>query len=206
MPWFSRRAWASTQLKSGRTSVPALSALDWNWMPQPMAPAGPMRRGPPYFTRPDSRDDNEGRSHHAPRGAPGAGGDSNAASRKRALTIKHLRAKHHGFDHDHGNCRSVRLMCGRRCFHRHYLDSTRTTPDREQTEARLRDRESLYGEFITEASRLAVDAAAHSLEGPDKLINLYGILGEFDSWPVKRSSRKPRLVAAGLSNFTQCRT
>ena len=48
---------------------------------------------------------------------------------------------------------------------------------REQAEARLRDRESIYGEFITEASRLAVDAADHSLEGPDKLINLYGMLG-----------------------------
>jgi len=53
----------------------------------------------------------------------------------------------------------------------------RTQTDREQTEARLRDRESLYGDFITEASRLAVDAAEHSLEGPNKLINLYGILG-----------------------------
>ena len=35
---------------------------------------------------------------------------------------------------------------------------------RELTQARLREREALYGEFITEASRLAVDAVSHSLE------------------------------------------
>ena len=34
----------------------------------------------------------------------------------------------------------------------------------------------LYKKFITEASRLAVDALAHSLEGTDKLMALYGIL------------------------------
>ena len=55
--------------------------------------------------------------------------------------------------------------------------SQRTQANREQTEARLRERESLYGEFITEASRLAVDAWQHSLEQIDKLVNLYGILG-----------------------------
>ena len=40
----------------------------------------------------------------------------------------------------------------------------RTQTVREQTQARLREREKLYGEFITEASRLAVDAVSHSLE------------------------------------------
>jgi hypothetical protein len=53
----------------------------------------------------------------------------------------------------------------------------RTQTIREHTEARLRERELLYGEFITEASRLAVDALNHSLEQPDKLVTLYGILG-----------------------------
>jgi hypothetical protein len=53
----------------------------------------------------------------------------------------------------------------------------RTQTDREQTEMRLRDRETLYGEFITEASRLAVDAVGHSLDRFDKLVTLYGILG-----------------------------
>ncbi len=53
----------------------------------------------------------------------------------------------------------------------------RTQVDNERTEARLRERESLYGEFITEASRLAVDAVDHSLDRFDKLVTLYGILG-----------------------------
>ena len=41
----------------------------------------------------------------------------------------------------------------------------------------LRERERLYGEFITEASRLAVDAVSHSLETLEQLVILYGILG-----------------------------
>ena len=53
----------------------------------------------------------------------------------------------------------------------------RTQTARELTQARLREREKLYGEFITEASRLAVDALTHSLETPDKLVLLYGVLG-----------------------------
>jgi hypothetical protein len=48
---------------------------------------------------------------------------------------------------------------------------------RELTQARLHEREALYGEFITEASRLAVDAVSHSLETFEKLVNLYGIIG-----------------------------
>jgi hypothetical protein len=52
----------------------------------------------------------------------------------------------------------------------------RTQAIRANTEWRLRERESLYKEFITEASRLAVDALGHSLERPDQLAGLYGIL------------------------------
>jgi len=53
----------------------------------------------------------------------------------------------------------------------------RTETIRGYNEWRLREREVLYGEFITEASRLAVDAMLNSLERPDKLVTLYGILG-----------------------------
>ena len=42
---------------------------------------------------------------------------------------------------------------------------------------KVRDRELLYGEFITEASRLTMDALSHSLEKPDTFVKLYGILG-----------------------------
>ena len=48
---------------------------------------------------------------------------------------------------------------------------------RELTQLRLRERESLYGEFITEASRLAVDAVSHSLDTLEKLVILYGVMG-----------------------------
>ena len=40
-----------------------------------------------------------------------------------------------------------------------------------------RERESLYGEFIKEAARLAADALHHSLDEPEKLVALYGVLG-----------------------------
>src|SRR5271157_5799521 len=52
----------------------------------------------------------------------------------------------------------------------------RTQTIRAHSEWKMRERESLYKEFITEASRLAVDALAHSLEQPDTLMTLYGIL------------------------------
>jgi hypothetical protein len=52
----------------------------------------------------------------------------------------------------------------------------RTAAVRADSEWRLRERESLYKDFITEASRLTIDALAHSLEKPDQLIALYGIL------------------------------
>ncbi len=52
----------------------------------------------------------------------------------------------------------------------------RTQTIRVHSEWTLRERQSLYREFITEASRLAIDAVAHCLERPDKLMALYGIL------------------------------
>ena len=56
-------------------------------------------------------------------------------------------------------------------------NSQRMQTLREQTQQGLRERQALYGEFSTEASRLVVDAASHSLETPEKLVILYGILG-----------------------------
>src|SRR6266576_2752134 len=52
----------------------------------------------------------------------------------------------------------------------------RTQRIRANTEWRLRERQTLYEAFITEASRMSVDALVHSLEKPDQLIALYGIL------------------------------
>jgi hypothetical protein len=53
----------------------------------------------------------------------------------------------------------------------------RTQLIRADKEWKSRERESLYKEFITEASRVAIDAVTHSLEKPDQLMGLYGILG-----------------------------
>lgn len=53
----------------------------------------------------------------------------------------------------------------------------RTQTARSKIEAKLRDREALYGEFITEASCLTVDALTHQLEQPATFVKLYGILG-----------------------------
>ena len=52
----------------------------------------------------------------------------------------------------------------------------RTQSIRANSEWTRRERESLYREFVTEASHLAVDALAHSLERPDQIMALYGIL------------------------------
>src|SRR5947207_2677562 len=52
----------------------------------------------------------------------------------------------------------------------------RTQTTRANLEWQLHERESLYTEFISEASRLSVDAMLHSLERPDQLVALYGLL------------------------------
>ena len=54
--------------------------------------------------------------------------------------------------------------------------SQRRQSIRASAEWKLRDRESLYKEFIMEASRLFGDAMVKSLERPDQLVGLYGIL------------------------------
>src|SRR5712671_6782967 len=47
---------------------------------------------------------------------------------------------------------------------------------RASLEWKLREREALYSEFLAEASRLAVDATLHSLDRPDQLVTMYGLL------------------------------
>ncbi len=54
--------------------------------------------------------------------------------------------------------------------------SQRTETARVHSEWKLRERETLYKDFITEASRLTIDSLAHSLDQPDQLVALYGIL------------------------------
>ena len=54
--------------------------------------------------------------------------------------------------------------------------SQRRQSIRASAEWKLRDHESLYKEFIMEASRLFGDAMMKSLERPDQLVGLYAIL------------------------------
>jgi hypothetical protein len=56
------------------------------------------------------------------------------------------------------------------------LISQRTQAFRANVEWQIRERESLYNEFISEASRLTVDARVRSLEGAEQLAALYGVL------------------------------
>ena len=67
----------------------------------------------------------------------------------------------------------------------------RTQTLRAEREEKLRGLETLYGEFITEASRLTLDAVSHSLEKPEAFVNLYGILGR-----IRLVAPDPVLVAA----------
>jgi hypothetical protein len=48
---------------------------------------------------------------------------------------------------------------------------------RERAKSETRKREILYGEFITEASRLVADAFDHTLDNPETLVGIYAILG-----------------------------
>ena len=67
----------------------------------------------------------------------------------------------------------------------------RTQRVHAEREAKLRDRQALYGEFITEASRLTIEALSHSLEQPDTFVELYGILGR-----IRLVAADPVLAAA----------
>ena len=67
----------------------------------------------------------------------------------------------------------------------------RTQSNRAERDAKLRVREALYGEFITEASRLTIDAVGHSLESLDTLVKLYSILGR-----IRLVAADPVLAAA----------
>ena len=48
---------------------------------------------------------------------------------------------------------------------------------RERAKSEMRKRETLYGDFITEASQQLANAFDHSLDKPETLVKLYGILG-----------------------------
>jgi hypothetical protein len=67
----------------------------------------------------------------------------------------------------------------------------RTQSVRAQVEMKLRQRQSLYGEFITEASRLTMEALSRTLEQPETFVPLYGVLGR-----IRLVAPAPTLAAA----------
>ena len=62
---------------------------------------------------------------------------------------------------------------------------------REQTRAELHKREILYGEFISECSRLAIDSLAHGIEQPEKIWSAYALLNR-----IRLSASEPVLAQA----------
>jgi len=47
---------------------------------------------------------------------------------------------------------------------------------RGETRRELRNRETLYGEFISECSRLAIDSLSHGIEKPEQIWSAYALL------------------------------
>ena len=62
---------------------------------------------------------------------------------------------------------------------------------RERAKWETRRRETLYGDFINEASRLIADAFDHTLDNPETVVKLYAILGR-----IRLVSSEAVLVAA----------
>ena len=55
--------------------------------------------------------------------------------------------------------------------------SQKSQTRRDLAKSETRKRETLYGDFITEASQRLADAFDHSLDKPETLVKLYAILG-----------------------------
>ena len=62
---------------------------------------------------------------------------------------------------------------------------------RELIRGEIRKRETLYGEFILECSKLAIDAFGHPLKEPEKLLSAYALLNR-----IRVSASDAVLVAA----------
>lgn len=96
----------------------------------------------------------------------------------RHFTNMRVRAANH--DEPNGSCRDgrgSRLLSRRCCLAGRDLDfTTHGNRSRPFGMEAAQERETLYKDFITEASRLTIDSLAHSLDQPDQLVALYGIL------------------------------
>ena len=69
--------------------------------------------------------------------------------------------------------------------------SQRTQARRQLLDAELRRREELYAEFISECSKLAIDALDHSLDNPEKILQIYALQNR-----IKLCASPPVVTAA----------
>ena len=67
----------------------------------------------------------------------------------------------------------------------------RIATKRKEIAEALRKRETLYGEFISECSKLAIDALAHDIEMPEKMWSAYALLNR-----IRLSASPPVLAEA----------
>jgi hypothetical protein len=70
--------------------------------------------------------------------------------------------------------------------------SQRTQSRHESVSAEIRKREALYGKFIAECSRLAIDALDHALDDPDKVLQVHALLNR-----IRLTSSDAVVAAAG---------
>ena len=68
----------------------------------------------------------------------------------------------------------------------------RTHSKRELIRAEIRQRETLYGEFICECSRLFMDSLVHTLDKPEAMLPVYAPLNR-----IRVSASDPVLAEAG---------
>jgi hypothetical protein len=68
---------------------------------------------------------------------------------------------------------------------------------RQALDAEIKKREALYGEFISECSKLAIDALDHSLESPEKILKIYDLENR-----IRLCASEP--VVAATARAIQC--
>jgi hypothetical protein len=66
-----------------------------------------------------------------------------------------------------------------------------TQSRRELIQRDMRKRETLYGEFIAESSKLLMDSFTHTLDAPEKLLPLYALVNR-----IRLSASQPVLAEA----------
>lgn len=66
----------------------------------------------------------------------------------------------------------------------------RTATRRERASSEIRKREVLYGEFVSECTRLAIDACIHGLERPETMFPAFALLNRI------RLTSSPEVLAA----------